>query len=175
MGPLSFDGGLMFWTLVTFACLFLILARFTFKPLRKFLDEREATIRRALDEAQKAKKRAEEILAQNEERLDRAREETRRIISEGHKIVTEMKREARQKAKQDAGLIVDQARSEIDRELQKSLDELKDTVASLSVRIARQVIKGHLDTKRHEELADDFIERLKKSHASKRPRNRAIC
>jgi F0F1-type ATP synthase membrane subunit b/b' len=41
-------------------------------------------------------------------------------------------------------------------------------VANLSVRVARQVIRGKLDEEQHEQLADDFIDRLKKSHASRK-------
>jgi len=167
MGPFEFDGGLVFWTLVTFACLLALLARFVFKPFRKVLEEREARIRDSLDEAQRAREEAQEILDRNEEQLSQAREEARRIIAEGHRIAADMKDEAGESAKREADRAAEHARAEIDRELQRSLDELKGTVANLSVRIARQVIREKLDDKRHEELANDFIERLKKSHASR--------
>jgi F-type H+-transporting ATPase subunit b len=165
MESLTADAGLMLWTFVTFLCLFAVLAKFAFKPLKKLLDQRETTIRDSIQQAEQAKAQAERVLAQNEERLGQAREETRRIINEGHRIVADMKREAEEKARQESDRIVGQAREEIDKELQKSINELKGTVANLSVRISRQVIKENLDEKRHEELADDFIERLKKSHA----------
>jgi F-type H+-transporting ATPase subunit b len=76
-----------------------------------------------------------------------------------------MKEEVKDSAKKEAVQIIDSARAEIDRELQRSLDELKSTVAGLSVRISRQVIKEQLDDKRHQELADEFVERLKKRQA----------
>jgi F-type H+-transporting ATPase subunit b len=168
MGRFTFDGGLLFWTLVTFTCLVLLLARFTFGPLRNALKAREDAIRGSLEKAERARDEAEQLIAKNEEQLGRAREEARKIIGEGHRIVAEMKREAEDSARRDADLIVSQARDEIDREVQRSLGDLKTTVANLSVRIARQVIKGKLDEAEHEQLADDFIERLKKTHASRR-------
>lgn len=168
MDAISFDAGLFVWALVTFGVLFLLLARFTFKPLRKVLDERERVIRESLAAAQKAKKEAEETLARNEEALALARDETRKIIDEGHRIVAEMKREGKQAAAEDAGRIVEEARAEVDTEVQRSLDKLKGTVAGLSLRIARQVIREELSEQRHEELADSFIERLKKTHARKK-------
>ncbi len=167
MGPLTFDPALTLCTVITFAGLFLLLARFTFKPLRKVLDEREERIQGSLEEARTAREEAQRIMEENARRLDEAREETRRIVAEGHRIVADMKREAEERAKEEAALAVKQARAEIDRELQKSLNELKGTVAGLSVRISRQIIRGSLDEKRHEELAEDFIERLKKTHAVK--------
>ena len=168
MGPFTVDGGLTFWTVVTFGCLFLLLARFAFRPMRALLQKREDVISESLDKARKALEEAEDILARNEERIGEARDEVRRLIGEGHRIVADMKHEAGERAKQDADAIVRQARDEIDRELNKSLDDLKATVAGLSVRIARQVIKGRLDEQQHEKLADQFIERLKKTNAARR-------
>ena len=165
---LSFDLGLALWTIATFVALLLLLSRFAFGPLRRVLDERSRHIQSALDRAEHAKTEAERILGENEARLDGARDETRRIINEGHRIVDKMKKEVQSSAKRDADVIVEQARGEIDRELQKSLEELKGTVANLSIRISRQIIRGEIDETRHNELADEFIERLKKSHATRR-------
>ena len=167
MEPFSIDVGLMVWTLITFTCLLLLLARFTFKPLRKLMEEREQSIRSSLDEAGRARKEAERLLARNEERLSQSREEARRIINEGHKIVAQMKREAEERSREEADQVVTQARADIEREVQRSLTELKGTVANLSMRIARQVIKAELDEAEHQKLADDFVARLKKSHAKR--------
>jgi F-type H+-transporting ATPase subunit b len=169
MGPFTVDSGLTFWTAVTFGCLFLLLARFAFRPMRTLLRKREDIIRKSLEKAEKAVEEAREILARNEERIGEARGEVRRLIDEGHRTVARMKREGSERARQEADAIVRQARDEIDRELTRSLDELKSTVAGLSVRIARQVIKGRLDEKQHEKLADEFVERLKKTRATRRP------
>lgn len=168
MESLAADGGgLILWTVITFACLLVLLSRFAFRPLARVLKEREDTIRRALDEARAAREDAERILAENETRLGQAREETRKIINEGHRIVADMKREAREQAKREADTIVGQARTEIDREVKRSLNDLKSTVANLSVRISRQVMKEQLDEKRHHRMADDFIDRLKKTYAGR--------
>jgi F-type H+-transporting ATPase subunit b len=168
MGPLSVDPGLMVWALITFVCLFFLLARFAFNPLKKLLDERENKIRGSLDMAEHARAEAQRLLEQNEAKLDAAREETRKIINEGHRIVADMKKEAESRAKEESNQIVARAREEIDRELRRSLDELKGTVANLSVRIARQVIRERVDEEQNKQLADEFIERLKKTHATRK-------
>ncbi len=167
MDPFDFDAGLLFWAIVTFALLFLLLSRFAFKPLGDLLARREQTLHDSLESAERARQAAEALLGQNDERLAAAREEARKVVNEGHRIVADMKREAQSHSKEEADAIVKQARTEIDFELQRSLDELKSTVANLSVRISRQVLKEDLNEERHEALADEFIERLKKSHARK--------
>jgi len=161
----SLDAGLFVWTLLTFGALVALLAKFAFPPLRKALEEREAAIRRSLEKAEQAGREAEQSLARSEKNLEQGRHEARRVIGEGRRIVEDMKREARETAKEESDRMVERARGEIARETQKSLDDLKTTVANLSVRVARQVIKEQLDEGRHEALVEDFVERLKKSHA----------
>jgi len=163
-----FDAGLFVWSLLTFGALFLLLARFAFRPLAQALKQREDAIRSSIDDASKARDDAREIMAGNAEQLGKAREESRRIIDEGHKIVADLKRESLARAKDEADQLIDRARTEINRETQKSLNDLKSTIAGLSVRIAHQVIRENLDEDRHEKLADTFIERLKKSRNATR-------
>ncbi|MBC8453644.1 F0F1 ATP synthase subunit B [PVC group bacterium] len=164
----SFDAGLFFWSLLTFGALFLLLARFAFRPLSKALKDREDTIKKSLDEARISHKKAEETFAENKKQLDKAREDARLIIDDGHKIVADMKRESRERAEDDAKQLIERAKTEINKETEKSLDDLKSTVAGLSIRIAHQVIRENLDEKRHDDLADTFIERLKKSRNATR-------
>jgi F-type H+-transporting ATPase subunit b len=159
---------LWLWTIATFALLVGVLSKFAFKPLSRVLEKREQAIQGSLDKAEQARVQAEKILAENDARLDKARDETRKIIQEGHRIVADMKREASDQSRREADRIVSQARTQIDREVQRRLDDLKGTVANLSVRISRQVLKGEMDERRHEELADELIERLKKAHGTRR-------
>ncbi|MGQ9663420.1 MAG: F0F1 ATP synthase subunit B [Kiritimatiellia bacterium] len=168
MGPLRFEPGVMIWSVITFLCLITVLARFAFRPLRNALEEREKMIRDSLQKAQQAREEAEQILARNAEQLDRAQDEARRIIDEGQRIVAEMKREAREAAKLEAAQIVNQARTEIDREVAHSLVHLKATLANLALQITRQVLKENIGPQQHERLADEFIERLRKVHAERR-------
>jgi len=161
---LKVDIGLMVWTLLTFAGLLLLLARFAFRPLKRILGEREATLRTAMEKAEEASRHAQEVSQRNEQQLDEARTEARRIIAEGQKIVAQMRRETQESARQESEQIIQQARTEIEHEVRRGLDDLKGSVANLSLRIARQVIKEELDEKRHDRLVTEFIDRLKESH-----------
>jgi F-type H+-transporting ATPase subunit b len=161
------DPGLFIWALIAFGVLLAALAKFAYKPLHAAMKHREETIQASLDEAKQAREQARELLDRNEQQLQAAREETRHIIDEGHRLVDEMKREGEEEARVAAQQILDKSRRELQREAQKSLDELKGAVAGLSVRVARQVMREGIDEKRHEELTDTFIERLKKSYANR--------
>lgn len=160
----SIDTGLLFWTLVTFGFLLAVLAKFAFKPLRKIMNEREQKIRESLNEAERAREEAKKLLVQNDDQIREARNEARKIISAGQKIVAAMKDEAQKSARDETELIINHARTEIDREVKRSLDDLKTTVVNLSSRIAKQVIKDNMDEKRQVELVEEFVEHLKQTH-----------
>lgn len=165
-----FDPGLFLWALATFAGLMLLLSRFAFKPLREMLQRREETIREAIQQAETARLEALQLLEQQQAGMAEARQQAREAIEEGHRIVAGIKQEAAEAGRQQTELLLERARTEIENETRKSLDDLKGTVAALSVRIARQIIRETLDEKRHEELADQFIERLKKNRNEPRKR-----
>jgi F-type H+-transporting ATPase subunit b len=161
--------GLTMWTVVTFGLLLAVLSRFVFRPLKGFLEERQRQIEDAVEKARAARTEAQAALARNEEQLRQARDEARKILEEGHRVVATMKREAKDAAKVEAEAVLAHAREEIQSETRHAMDELKETVASLSVRIARQVIKEGLDEERHAALADEFMERLKQAHGHRSP------
>jgi F-type H+-transporting ATPase subunit b len=166
-----FDPGLFFWSLATFTGLLLLLSRFAFKPMRELLAQREARIRETIEEAKQARDEARVLVDEHKAELAHARTEAREIVAEGNRLVVEKQRESEAKAQEHAEQLITRARSEIERETQKGLDDLKSTLATLSIRIARQVIREDLNEERHTELAEQFIERLKKNRHANQSRN----
>jgi len=166
----NFDPGLFFWALATFFGLMLLLSRFAFKPLREILQQREQTIRDAIQQAENAKQDAQKLLDQQQAGMNEARQQARQTIEESQRMVADIKKEATEAGRQQTEALLERARAEIESETRKSMDELKGTVATLAVRISRQIIRENLDEKRHEELADQFIERLKKNRNESRKR-----
>src|SRR2546428_280740 len=77
------ETGTILWTIITFAILAFLLGKFAWKPLLITLQERERTIREALDQAQKLRAEAEEAQRRNQETLTQARRETAAIIEQG--------------------------------------------------------------------------------------------
>jgi F-type H+-transporting ATPase subunit b len=55
------DPGLFIWTIATFLVLLTLLAKFAWGPLLKALDERQAVIRKSLDDAQQARVELERL------------------------------------------------------------------------------------------------------------------
>ncbi|PYR75446.1 MAG: hypothetical protein DMF87_20510 [Acidobacteria bacterium] len=75
------DPGLYIWTIITFLVLLALLAKFAWKPLLEALDNRQQSIRQALDDARKAKQELEAIHAESAKLLAQARTEAAEICS----------------------------------------------------------------------------------------------
>jgi F-type H+-transporting ATPase subunit b len=83
--------GLIVWTIITFLVLLSVMKKFAWKPILKMLEEREGKIRAALEEADRARAEAAEMLKQNEKNLVRAGEEYQKMIREGKALAEKLK------------------------------------------------------------------------------------
>src|SRR5574341_986220 len=105
--------GLIFWTIVSFLILVFILGKFAWKPILLALQEREQKIRGALEQADKARAEAAELLRQNEKNMARAEEEYQKMMREA-KALGEKTREE----------IVGKARAQAEQELKRANEEI---------------------------------------------------
>ena len=167
MESLSFYFSLFFWTIVTFICLIILLAKVALKPITKLMQDRENKIADSIKKAEEIEVHSAHTLEETKKHIDAAKKEAGNIINEGHKVVSEMKKEGRESAKNEANELITQAKMEIQRETAKNLEDLKTTVANLSIRVARQVIQENFDEKQNEQLADEFIDRMTKKNAKR--------
>ena len=74
------DPGLFIWTIITFVVLFIILAKFAWKPLLNALKEREDQIKLALQNAAQAKEELGKLTLKSEAITNKAREESQRRL-----------------------------------------------------------------------------------------------
>ncbi len=160
---LEINPGLMIWTIVTFACLAVVLAKFAWKPMLKALFDREDKIRRAIEDADRARVEAAELMKQNEKNLARAEEEYQRIVREGKALAEQMKQEIVLKARQQAQHEIKLANEEIQRNVESAKLQLRADVADLAIKAAEKILEETLDEKRQKKIVDAFIDRLPKN------------
>jgi len=160
---LEINPGLIIWTIVTFVCLAAVLGRFAWKPLLSMLKEREDKIRNALEEADRARTEAAELLKQNEKNLARAAEEYQKIIREGKALAEKIQEEIMVKTKQQAQQELKQAAEEIQRNVEAAKLQLRTEVADLAIKATEKILEETLDEKRQKKLADSVINQLPKN------------
>lgn len=155
--------GLMVWTVITFVLLAIVLGKYAWKPLLQALNEREGKIRDSLDEAEKARSEAAELLKQNEKNLARAEEEYQKIIREGKTLAEKLKDEIVVKAQQQAQRQLQQAKDEIQRDIEAAKQQLRNEVADLAIQAAGKILDETLDAQKHKKVVDNVLNQLPKN------------
>ena len=144
--------------LVNFGLLLVLLYIFGYKPILRMLDQRSATIKDGLDQAEKARLQAargeEEIKAQ----LQEARRQGQAIVAQAAQMGEKVKEEARAEARQEAQNLIQRARGEIEMERGEMVDQLRKEFAGLAIRAAEKVIDRSLDREAHRQLIEEVLE-----------------
>ncbi len=136
--------GLVFWMLLSFSIIFFILKKFAWKPVLNMIKERENSIEKALQAADKAREEMQDLQAANEKILAEARSERDNLLKEARDAKEAIISEAKTKAKSEADRLLSQARETINTEKLAAVTELKNQVATLSIDIAEKILKEHL-------------------------------
>ena len=154
----EFSFGLFVWQTLLFVGLLFLLAKFAWKPILSAVEERENTIKDALDSAEKAKADMEAVQADNKRILKEARAEREALIAEAKKTSTQMINDAREAAQVEADKIASAAQASIEQEKNAAINEIKNQVATISVEIAQKVLQGELaDEKKQQALVEKLV------------------
>jgi F-type H+-transporting ATPase subunit b len=160
MDLLSPHPGLILWTIITFVVVLVILKAKAWGPLLAALDERERSIREALESADRAREEAQVQQAEHEKRLIEAESQARQIVSEAREAAEKVGQKVVADAKEEAERMADRAREAIQFEKRAALAELRREVADMAVGAAGKILNAELDADRNRKLADDFIAAL---------------
>ncbi|WP_375434225.1 F0F1 ATP synthase subunit B [uncultured Hymenobacter sp.] len=154
--------GLIFWQLVIFLIVLFLLAKFAWKPILTSLKQREDSIEGALRMADQAKLEMQELRAGNEKLLADARLERDRIIKEATVLANQLIEQAKNKANEEGGRMIVQAREAIQNEKNAALAEVKNTAAQLSIDIAERILRRELtNTDSQKELVNSYLKDVK--------------
>jgi F-type H+-transporting ATPase subunit b len=154
------DPGLFIWTIVTFLVLLVLLAKFAWKPLLEALESRQATIRKALDDAQQAKQDLERVQQDAAQIVRQARVEADAIVARTRAEADTLKEELRQKARTEAEGIVRNAERQIQLEAGRALQQIRHEAVDLSVMIASKLIQRNLSKADNDKLIEDTLRQL---------------
>jgi F-type H+-transporting ATPase subunit b len=165
-GIMDLRPGLTIWTAITFLLLVVILSKFAWGPIVKMLDERERTIRDAIDEAKKERAEAVRALTEQKATLAGAQREAAALAQKSRQDVEVLRADLTARARKEADDLVAQARLQIQEEKAKALAELKGQVADLAIAAARRLIQSSLDEKSQRALVEEYIAKLPADRAA---------
>jgi len=154
--------GLIFWMSVTFLIVLFLLKKFAWKPILGIIKEREASIEKAINTAEEARKEMRELRSLNDKLAADARIERDKILKEAREIKDSIINDAKKIASEEGNRIVAAAREQINAEKFAAINELKNQVASLSIDIAEKILKSELSNEEKQKtLVKNLLQDIK--------------
>lgn len=147
------------YQLLAFLVLMWLLKKFAWGPLMNVMKQREEHVANEIDQAEKARKEAEKLLAQHQQMVKEARQQSQEFIEQAKLQGETQKEEIITAARQEAERLKESARLEIQQERENAVKALREQVASLSVLIASKVIEKELNEKDQEALIQEYIKK----------------
>jgi F-type H+-transporting ATPase subunit b len=156
---ISWDLGL--WTAVVFILLLVVLHKMAWKPWLQGIHRREANIKEALAEAQRARTEGQQMRAELQKEMSGAQDKVRQLMEEARRdaqrakdeMITDARKEIqgeRERLQREIGLARDQA-----------LQELWTQTAQLATLVSAKAIRRHLNIEDHRRLVDEAIAELR--------------
>lgn len=154
------DPGLFIWTILTFLVLVALLARFAWRPLLEALERRQATIAKALEDAQRARQELERLQRESAEMMRQARVEAEAIVSRSRSDAEALREELKQRSRAEAAAIVKNAEKQIQLETARAIQQIRNETIDLSVAIASKILRRQVSKEDHEGLIEETLKQV---------------
>lgn len=149
--------GLMIWTLITFAVVFLVLRKLAFGRIQGMIDQRRDRIKEALDAADQAREEARELLEQHRALIAEARSQSERILAEARADANAQRDRARTEASADLDRRLEENKREIEAENRRLVEQIRREVVELTLIASEKVTGKVLDAADQRRLIDEAV------------------
>jgi F-type H+-transporting ATPase subunit b len=143
--------------LVAFLAVLFVLAKYILPYISKPMEERQATIRQALADAEDARRRSAEAEEEYRRAISEARSQARAVVDEANRMAEQMRAERRQQADDEYDRIISRARVDIDAQVRQASEALRQQVGELAIAVVEKVLGDGLDAQTHTSLIDRTI------------------
>ena len=149
--------GLMIWTLILFLFTMWVLSKVAFPKIQEALDKRANAISESIEAAERQRKESDELLAEYRSRLAEAREQADDIMARARKSAETAEAEAAAQGKEKRDELVASANREIEAQTRRSLDEIRQQVADLTVLATERVTRKSLNPDDQKRLVEEAL------------------
>jgi F-type H+-transporting ATPase subunit b len=147
----------LLWHLANFFVLLLLLRRFLFKPVVGMLDARAQRVRDSMDQAEQARRAAEQAQADRQTLLAETRREAEKIRARADEQAKRILADADARAKERQQLAEQQAEAAARQIEERVMAQVRVQLADLVVTAVERVTRGALDANAQRGLVQQFL------------------
>ncbi|WP_270307905.1 F0F1 ATP synthase subunit B [Streptococcus koreensis] len=144
----------------SFLLLIFLVKKYAWGNITSILDARAEKITNDIDEAEAARKKAEELAAKREAELAGSRQEATAILETAKETAEKNKAHILSEANQEALRLKEKAQLEISQNKKEAMNSIKGDVADLTVNLAGKLLSQQLDSEGHRQLIDRYLNEL---------------
>ncbi|MEP6833544.1 MAG: F0F1 ATP synthase subunit B [Gemmatimonas sp.] len=162
-GPVNLlkpEYGLMVWTLIIFAILFVTLSFTAYKPLFAAVEAREKALEDAVEGAKRDREEAAKHLATQLANLETAKVEAQKIIADSRLTAEKVRTDLLEQTKAQQAEMLDSARRMIESEKVAAIAEMRMQAIELAISGASKVIEKNLDSAANRQIVEGFLATL---------------
>jgi F-type H+-transporting ATPase subunit b len=154
---LSPNGGLMFWTLVTFLIVLFILGKLVFPKITAAVEAREKALEDLIEGAKRDRAAAAQALEEQQRQIEAARNDAQKIIAEGRQVGEKVRAQMIDETHQQQQQMLERARREIELEKERAIAEMRREAVELAIAGASKVIEKNLDDQSNRKIVESFL------------------
>ena len=148
------------FTILNIAILFLILRVILFKPVTKFMAAREKKVQDSVEQAEKDKAQARDMLAQYETQMKNARTEAEAIIQTARENAMQTVEKIIAEGRVSAETALVNARKQIEEERQHVMDNVRKEAAALVVAATGRLLGREIEDEDNRQYADMLLDEV---------------
>jgi len=154
-----------FWVILSTVIFVYLIWRYARVPLCAVLDSRSDRIRAELDEAERLRVEAQQLLTRYERQHEEAMQEAQQIVSDARKQALDMQNAAETALKNDIARKHKQFEERLERMEQAAIESVRDRLVEISMTATEDLLKKTLSSKQAAAAAlnDDMIGTLDKN------------
>lgn len=145
--------------IVNVIILFFFLRWLLYKPIRKFLDEREQRFKRRHEDIEQKEQEVSGLKSEYESKLHAAHEEADSIIGTSRQNANHRAEEILEDARRQAKDMLDRARRDIAEERKMAQMAMREEMADLAIGIASRVLEREVSKEDNQHIIDKFMSR----------------
>lgn len=142
----------LFAQALTFAAFIWVTAKFIWPMLSRVVDARQKHIAEGLAAAERGKQDLEQAAVKAAALLTETRQQAQDILAQSERRAAQIIEEAKIAAGEEGSRLVAGAKAEIEQDVSRAREMLREQVAALAVAGAEQILRREVDAKVHGEL-----------------------